>query len=310
MGSITELGTRTGQLEAVGSWRRPRSGPSSLRAFASPWIHSGHETAWSRWATCPSSGHAGRHRDSEAATSAPARTVSPLRAGSGNVLLPDGLPLAHPVGTGEPSLSDHATPLTLSALSPPRDRRPESAVALDRPSTRADRRRNLSPGAPARRPTRSASFEIPREKRALEGLSRTAAPVNRTGGGSWIRIDWLPRSAGTQTSAGRIARKIPWSFRRVRTDPLAAENAPSPPANPIRKARLYEQAIAGGAKSYRQVAEQFGVTRQEVCQYLTLLRRLPAELARRVETETRPEFLREFSYRKLLAHARTTSRKP
>lgn len=53
--------------------------------------------------------------------------------------------------------------------------------------------------------------------------------------------------------------------------------------NPILKARRYEAAIAGGTRSYREVAEDFGVTREEVCQYLTLLRRLPTDVVKSIE---------------------------
>jgi ParB-like chromosome segregation protein Spo0J len=104
---------------------------------------------------------------------------------------------------------------------------------------------------------------------------------------------------------------IPWSFRT-----LGIENGPSKRAlqhaaflarmpNPILKARRYEAATAGGTRSYREVAQAFGVTREEVCQYLTLLRRLPADLVSAVEKEKRPEVLRKLSYRKLLAIARS-----
>ncbi len=75
--------------------------------------------------------------------------------------------------------------------------------------------------------------------------------------------------------------------------------------NPILKARRYEAATAGGTRSYREVAQEFGVTREEVCQYLTLLRRLPDDLVKSLETETRPEVLRTMSYRRLLMMARS-----
>ena len=74
--------------------------------------------------------------------------------------------------------------------------------------------------------------------------------------------------------------------------------------NPILKARKYEAALASGLGTYRDVARAFGVTREEVCQYVALLRRLPAELVHAVENESRPEILRTMSYRRLLARAR------
>jgi DNA-binding transcriptional regulator YdaS (Cro superfamily) len=64
-------------------------------------------------------------------------------------------------------------------------------------------------------------------------------------------------------------------------------------------------ALAGGTRSYREVAREFGVTRVEVCQYVALVRRLPPELVTKVESETRPMVLRTYSLRKLLALART-----
>ena len=111
--------------------------------------------------------------------------------------------------------------------------------------------------------------------------------------------------------AGRLHINIPWSFQA-----LGLERGPSKrdrqheaflarTPNPILKARRYEAATAGGTRSYREVAQEFGVTREEVCQYLTLLRRLPANLVSAVEMERRPEILRTMSYRKLLALARS-----
>ena len=105
--------------------------------------------------------------------------------------------------------------------------------------------------------------------------------------------------------------RIPWSFRV-----LGLENGPSKRAvqhaaflartpNPILKARRYEAATAGGTRSYREVAKEFGVTREEVCQYLSLLKRLPDDLVKGIETETRPEVLRAMSYRRLLMMARS-----
>jgi len=47
------------------------------------------------------------------------------------------------------------------------------------------------------------------------------------------------------------------------------------------------------------------VTREEVCQYLTLRRRLPPDLVSAVEKEKQPAVLRRLSYRKLLAIARS-----
>jgi len=109
----------------------------------------------------------------------------------------------------------------------------------------------------------------------------------------------------------RLEMRIPWSFRELglergpskRVLQHAAFLARTP--NPILKARKYEAATARGTLSYRDVAQKFGVTREEVCQYPMLLRRLPAELVQSMETETRPEVLRRMSYRRLLMMARS-----
>jgi len=105
--------------------------------------------------------------------------------------------------------------------------------------------------------------------------------------------------------------QIPWSFRILglkrgpskRALQHAAFLARTP--NPILKARRYEAATAGGTRSCREVALDFGVTREEVYQYLTLLKKLPAELVESLANETGPDVLRRMSYRRLLAQARS-----
>jgi hypothetical protein len=77
--------------------------------------------------------------------------------------------------------------------------------------------------------------------------------------------------------------------------------------NPIAKARRYEAALADEGASYRTVARQFRVTREEVCQYMALLRRLPNDVRSRVESEREPIRLRSFSLRRLLEIARLPS---
>jgi hypothetical protein len=127
-----------------------------------------------------------------------------------------------------------------------------------------------------------------------------------------VTLWWLPIYDSRRTNcAGRLQLNIPWSIpalglehgpsKRVRQHQAFLDRTP----NPILKARRYESATAGGTRSYSEVAQEFGVTREEVCQYLTLLRRLPADLVSAVEMETRPEILRTLPYRKLLAMARS-----
>lgn len=79
----------------------------------------------------------------------------------------------------------------------------------------------------------------------------------------------------------------------------------APVPNPIAKARLFEAALGRGGKcSQAEIAAQFGVTRQEVCQYLTLVKRLPVDVIRRIERESVPRRLRRLSLRRLLTIAR------
>ena len=69
--------------------------------------------------------------------------------------------------------------------------------------------------------------------------------------------------------------------------------------NPIAKARHYETALAEEGASYRTVAPQFQVTREEVCQYMALLKRLLDDVCKRVESEREPAPGRSFSLRRL-----------
>jgi hypothetical protein len=55
--------------------------------------------------------------------------------------------------------------------------------------------------------------------------------------------------------------------------------------NPIAKARRYEAALAEEGATYRTVARRFQVTREDVCQYMALLKRLPPDVRARVESE-------------------------
>ena len=56
--------------------------------------------------------------------------------------------------------------------------------------------------------------------------------------------------------------------------------------------------------SYGKVAKRFGVTREEVCHYVTLVRRLPADLVAVVEAEQSQQVGRRLSLRVLLGIAR------
>ena len=56
---------------------------------------------------------------------------------------------------------------------------------------------------------------------------------------------------------------------------------------------VYENALRSAkGLSYADVAKQFGVTRVEVCQYVTIVRRLPAAAVTQVQSETDARRLR------------------
>jgi hypothetical protein len=75
--------------------------------------------------------------------------------------------------------------------------------------------------------------------------------------------------------------------------------------NPIHRARMYELALADGG-SNRDVAETFGVTREEVCHCVTLFRRLPPDVVANIEAQRDPARLRRMPLRWLLKIARMT----
>lgn len=73
--------------------------------------------------------------------------------------------------------------------------------------------------------------------------------------------------------------------------------------NPIPRARLYQEALAVEG-SYGKVAARFGVSREEVCHYVTLVKRLPADLIGAIEGELDPNVRQRLSLRALLGIAR------
>jgi hypothetical protein len=73
--------------------------------------------------------------------------------------------------------------------------------------------------------------------------------------------------------------------------------------NPIPRARLYQEALEVQG-SYGKVAKRFGVTREEVCHYVTLVKRLPEDVVTRVEAEQDPARVRRLNLRALLRIAR------
>jgi DNA-directed RNA polymerase sigma subunit (sigma70/sigma32) len=74
------------------------------------------------------------------------------------------------------------------------------------------------------------------------------------------------------------------------------------PMNPVARARELQRAIVVEG-SDADVARAFGMTRAGICQYLTLVRRLPADLLDAVAAETDPRLVRRLSLRRILQAA-------
>jgi len=126
-----------------------------------------------------------------------------------------------------------------------------------------------------------------------------------------LGITKLPTSDSSRTlTALRLKLVLPWTFsslglertnkRRLRAQARLERGYP----NPIHRARRYDEMIQRQGASYAEVAKQCGVTREEVCHYVTLVRRLPQEVISAVEGERDPRRLRAFSLRRLLKIAR------
>lgn len=75
-----------------------------------------------------------------------------------------------------------------------------------------------------------------------------------------------------------------------------------PLTNAVARAREFQRALEVHG-SDAGVARAYGLTRASVCQYLTLVRRLPADLLDQVEAVTDRDRLRRLSLRQLLAVA-------
>lgn len=73
--------------------------------------------------------------------------------------------------------------------------------------------------------------------------------------------------------------------------------------NPIPRARIYQQALEVEG-SYGKVAKKFGVSREEVCHYVTVVKRLPADLVAAVDAERDARRQRQLSLRAVLGIAR------
>jgi DNA-binding transcriptional regulator YdaS (Cro superfamily) len=93
---------------------------------------------------------------------------------------------------------------------------------------------------------------------------------------------------------------VPWDRVALGLELPVLVGKPLP--NPVVRARELQRALAVEG-SDADVARAFGMTRAGVCQYLTLVRRLPAELLDQVEAETDPRCLRKLTLRRLLEAA-------
>ncbi len=180
-----------------------------------------------------------------------------------------------------------------------------------RPATRCPGR---WPRAPAERPSawrrREAATEI-EVKSWPACLGSTATPEMAVPGAEnrrgvafpRPRSLWLPRLDRSRTTRLLPMRVVvPWDRVALGLELPVLPGKPLP--NPVVRARelqaaLDEHGTAAG------VARAFGITRASVCQYLTILRRLPPEVLVAVEREKDQVKLKSMSLRHLLGLAMT-----
>lgn len=90
---------------------------------------------------------------------------------------------------------------------------------------------------------------------------------------------------------------VPWDRIALGLELPVLPGKPLP--NPVVRARELQAALERH-RTAAGVARAFGITRASVCQYLTLLRRLPTEVLAQVEAEKDAAKLKGFTLRKLL----------
>lgn len=95
---------------------------------------------------------------------------------------------------------------------------------------------------------------------------------------------------------------VPWDRVALGLELPVLPRKPLP--NPVVRARELQAAL-GKHGTAAGVARACGVTRASVCQDLTLLRRLPAEVLEAVEVEKDPVEGRQVTLRRLLTASRT-----
>jgi hypothetical protein len=103
--------------------------------------------------------------------------------------------------------------------------------------------------------------------------------------------------------------KVPWTAgamgwersnqRKIRSALVRERGWP----NPVHRARIYEEALER-LGSYGRVGREFGVSRIEVCHYVTLVKRLPPDIVTFVEQLGDPMQDRRYTLRALLKIAR------
>ena len=147
---------------------------------------------------------------------------------------------------------------------------------------------------PTRRPARvqkgdrSTGYTI----RKAEGVTAPRDPL----------YNWLPKLDRLRTCRLLPMRLVvPWDRVALGLELPVLPGKPLP--NPVVRARQLQKALAEHGTA-SEVARALGLTRAGVCQYLGLLRRLPADLLDRVEAEEEPARLKEVSLRKLMAIAK------
>ena len=100
---------------------------------------------------------------------------------------------------------------------------------------------------------------------------------------------------------------VPWDRVALGLELPVLPGRPLP--NPVARARELQAALEQHGTA-AGVARAYGVTMASVCQYLTLLRRLPAEVLAEVEVEKNPARLKQFTLRKLLETGQGGGRAP
>ena len=116
---------------------------------------------------------------------------------------------------------------------------------------------------------------------------------------------WLPKLDRSRTDRLLPMRVVvPWDRVALGLELPVLPGKPLP--NPVVRARELQGAL-GKHGTAAEVARAFGITRASVCQYLTILRRLPPEVLAQVELEKDQAKLKHVSLRRLLMSAKSNN---